>query len=360
MARFDETRYWHRVYRIVLTQGVGDDARKIIDYDSEKAIENGHEPFDIRFDIDVACGITPKFTLDIMSVGKDAMNVLTRWNIAECLSENFNLKIFAGYKKNRGAECIANGLVQTILPVGIPPDMGLHFDCIAGGNFDTAIYNPEYGNPGGSDSTVQSDETPNLESKDVGDEPEVAADKAVNAACNQIGAKKELRVNLAEMDIGDGTPTPVDCKGKTPSQIIQETSCKYNIEIATQTDREDGKTTVVVTGKNGETIERGVKEKLSAKTGLLSISCDAPDYMNASATRLLDPYLQMFDTCDVDTKFLPSFDGRFFVTGVHHSGHFRGNEWKTELKMLKIPKNEDEKPAPNGVGMQKNGEREGK
>lgn len=342
MARFDETRYWHRVYRIVLTQGIGDDAKKIIDYDSEKAIENGHEPFDIRFDIDVACGITPNFTLDIMSVGKDAMNVLTRWNMAECLSENFNLKIFAGYKKNRGAECIANGLVQTILPVGIPPDMGLHFDCIAGGNFDTAIYNPKYGNPGSSDSDPGGDgsqsgeEMPNLESADVGDEPEVSADKAVNAACNQIGAKKDMRVDLSETAAGDGTPTPIDCKGKTPSQIIQETSSKYNIEIATQTDREDGQMSVVVTGKNGETIERGVKEKLSAETGLLSISCDAPDYMNASAVRLLDPYLQMFDTCEVDTKFLPSFDGRFFVTGVHHSGHFRGNDWKTELKLLKI------------------------
>lgn len=344
MARFDETRYWHRVYRIVLTQGVGEDARKIIDYDSEKAIENGHEPFDIRFDIDVACGITPNFTLDILSVGKDAMNVLTRWNIAECLSENYNLKIFAGYKNNRGAECIANGLVQSILPVGTPPDMGLHFDCIAGGNFDTAIYEPKYGNPGGSDSAAQGDESPNLESQDVGDEPEVAADKAVNAACNQIGAKKDMRVDLSEAAAGDGTPTPIDCKGKTPSQIIQETSSKYNIEIATQTDREDGQMSVVVTGKNGETIERGVKEKLSAETGLLSISCDAPDYLNASATRLLDPFLQMFDTCDVDTKFLPSFDGRFFVTGVHHSGHFRGNDWKTELKLLKISNGEGATP----------------
>lgn len=330
-----DTKYWHRVYKIDIVKPDG----TRYTYNSlvvEEAKHSRHYPFDIKFDVEMALTITPKFSVDILGLSKETIEELTIWDTTQALAENIQIHLYAGYKE-AGEELLAAGMILHALPVGNPPEVWMHFECMTNGESITPVYKPDYSSPNNDDTDEGDSDSINLESDDVGTSVQDNIQRGINALANAIEAQevKDLRANTQGAQ-PEGVVT-MDYAGKTASQMADEVSKKSRVRIAVRAGDETGlphknNSIVVVDDENWEQ-RNDVKETLSIETGLLSIT--DVNFLRATATRLLDTKLQMLDICKVNSIYIPSYSGRFLVIGVRHTGHFRGNEWFTKLTLLK-------------------------
>ena len=332
-----DTKYWHRVYRIE----IGPKESPDYVYDSKEIEDSGETPFDIKFDVDVKLTITPKFSVDILGLSKSTIEALTIWDVTQAFADQRPFRLYAGYAGTDGqkkAELIAAGIILSAIPVGPPPEIWMHFECMTNGESIIPEYNPDYSAPdGGSDSAgdpgESSSKSINVESDDVGETVGENTKREINAAANAINAEKVKDLRAEKQD-GEGHVAD-DCPGSTAAQMAENASKKSRLRISVRTDPtgETDRITVVVDNENWEKREDEAKEELSIETGLLSIT--VVNFLQATATRLLDTGLQILDICKVDSVYLNSYDGNFLVLGVRHTGHFRGNEWFTQLSLLK-------------------------
>lgn len=257
-----------------------------------------YDSLDFRFEGEKVGDIYPRFKCGILGLSMDHIQQLTVWNQAEAVKRARKIQVFAGYEKDGIANPIFEGFILTAMPTN-PPEMWLNFDCLC--SLDQAIpVDKEYVAVGTIKSIFKEIATI-LSLGCRWDSKKVDPDKRVKFSIR--GTKSGLANRFAEafglkVYNNNGVLTALD-----PREWYND--AKNAVEISTDTGML-GLGNVTMAGAT-------IKTRLSDRAGLMS-------WIN------------------LKSKIVPSANGNYYVIRKKHVGHFRGDEWYTELETIRKQK----------------------
>ena len=239
---------------------------------------------DIKYTGDIAC----QFTVGILGLGRDTIQRLTVWKIA----------VYAGYEKDGLPRPIATGIITQAIPTS-PPEMWLNFTCLIG----KMDYDPK-------SPLTMSDTTP---AKILAKIAEMNGRMSRWDAKNANGSKKVAKYYL----------------NAAPSRMVSKFADDFNVYVYW----DEG--VLVATDRNAWMTNKvtAASEVISPGTGLLAIG--SVDLKGATIRRRLDVRSRLMTWVRLESEIIPSASEDYFVIGRRHVGQFRGNDWYTELKLIR-------------------------
>lgn len=280
--------FWKRVGFVEIE----DDDGRMVKYGG--SVDGLDFKFDIKYTGDIAC----QFTVGILGLGRDTIQKLTVWNYALAITRGRKIAVYAGYEKDGLPRPIATGKITQAIPTS-PPEMWLNFTCLIG----QMDYDPK-------DPLTMSDTTP---AKILAKIAEMNGQVSRWDAKNTDGAKKVARYYL----------------NAAPSRMASKFADDFNVYVywdegvLVATDRNAWMTNSVMSAS----------EVISPYTGLLAIG--SVDLKGATIRRRLDVRSRLMTWVRLESEIIPSASENYFVIGRRHVGQYRGEDWYTELKMIR-------------------------
>lgn len=257
------------------------------------------EGLDIKFDVRKYGNFNVQFSAGVLGLSSDHINELTVWNPVDALKNSREIKVFAGYESDKQKSPIARGFIFKAMPTP-PPDMWINFECMI------SIKNK-----------IPIEEEEHMRNVEI--------IKVAEKICRLNGYKfiwksaisKSARVNFMVSGSADG--------------LIKNFERAFNV-VAVLGD-EDDISFYDNKAWNRFEVPNNISTVINTETGLLMVG--NVDMAGATVrTRLNDRY-QLFDWVRLESSLIPKANGNYFVLSKRHVGHLRGNEWYTELQMLR-------------------------
>lgn len=278
----------------------------IISRDDGKFYKLGTDelPLDFKFTIERKAGAIQCFA-DVSVCGLNKDDILHYISFAAQWRE-FNkrkyISIYAGYEDEGGAQKLFEGDVYHALPT-MPPDVWLNMKARTGHYLQQTV---------ASKSIL---------------EPMKLPDVCENAA-NWMGMKllwmvqnpaaNEIIINQFQCT-GSLANLPKQMQDLAPDYIIVSVNTKTGcVEIVDKDNIQTQAKMLTVT----------------KDTGLLGIPNPSP--WGVEFEMRLCPSIQRFQPIHIESEMIPLINGEYSVATYTHSGHLRGQEWKTKVKARRI------------------------
>lgn len=255
---------------------------------------------DFKFDVVKYGNIYSKFSVGVLGINSSNINAMTVYNPADAVSQGREISVFAGYESDGVPSLLCTGIVFNAVPTP-PPEMWMNFEGMPYLKNKIAIENvePMY------NKTIE---------------------EVVNKLCSMMGFTyfwRSKNVNL-------GTKINFTFTGTRDTAL---------------TELAEGLNLVVILGDNNDVyfydkkawnilpIPTSRVPVINTESGLLMVG-------NVTVTgakirvRLNDKY-QLFSWVYLESKLIPRASGYYFVLSKHHKGHLRGEEWYTELELIR-------------------------
>lgn len=253
------------------------------------------DSLDFRFEGEKVGDICPRFKVGILGLSKEHINQLTVWNPVEAITKARKIQVFAGYEKDSLLNPIFEGYVLNAMPTN-PPEMWMNFDCIYGLGQLTQIRDQKVMHE--SLETIAKELAWNLDMK-------------FYWASEKVDKDKKSKFVLAG--------SKMDCLRKF---VDSNGLMVYNDGgILTFSD---------VRGWNGK-VKRPTN--ISIDTGMLGLG--NVSLKGAVIRRRLDDTAGLFSWVHLTSSIVPSANGDYYVIKKKHVGHFRGDDWYTELDTIR-------------------------
>lgn len=286
MAITNETAYWKRVGYVAIEDRSG----RMRAYGGE----NGG--LDFRFDGQFVGDLCPKFTVGILGLSTDTIQDLTTWNIAESVKKGRKVEVYAGYEKDGLATPLMKGIIIEAYPTN-PPEMWLNLTCMMS-----------------KDASAPVEKSERFKGK---------VRELLKEIARRMG--KTSRWD-AEKEIGD--KDTVSIIGGNPTKMAERFASRYGVIVY-----EDNGILVSKPKREWLTGAAKMAEPLSMETGLLGLG--NVTMAGATVKRRLDNTARLLSWIKLTSKIVPKANGYYYVISKRHVGHFRGNDWYTELKLLR-------------------------
>lgn len=250
--------------------------------------------FDIKYSGDIAC----QFTVGILGLGRDTIQRLTVWNYAQAITRARKIAVYAGYEKDGLPRPIATGIITQAIPT-TPPEMWLNFTCLIG-KMDFDPKDP---------MTMTDTTTSEILAKIAGMNGYMSRWDAKEVS----GSKKVAKYYL----------------NAAPSWMLSKFAEDFGVYVYWDDS------TLVAVDKNAWATQKvqSVTEVIGPSSGLLAIG--NVDLKGATIRRRLDVRSRLMTWVRLESAIIPSASENYFVIGKRHVGQFRGNDWYTELKMIR-------------------------
>lgn len=284
----NKTYFWNRIGFVEIE----DEAGKMRRYGGS------HDGLDFKFDIKYSGDIAVEFSVSILGLNRETIQALTVWDYSLALQRARKIVVYAGYEKDGIAQPIASGIITYAIPT-TPPEMWLNFKCLIG----NMGFDPTAGQCL-KNRTVS--EILALLAKERG------MDSAWNA--KEVPAGRKIRNFYLN---------------KAPLWVISDFAASQNVHIYIEGN------TLVAVDKYAWRGQKAMKaaEVISTQTGLLSIG--NIDLVGAVIKRRLDVKSRLMTWVRLESVIMPSANDYYYVIGKKHTGHYRGDEWTTELQTIR-------------------------
>lgn len=257
------------------------------------------EGLDIKFDVRKYGNFNVQFSAGVLGLSSYHINELTVWNPRDALESTREIKVFAGYESDSLKFPIAKGFIFTARPTP-PPEMWIDFNCMI------SIKNK-----------VPVEEEEHMRGAEI--------IKVAERICKLNGYSftwkssiaKNAKVNFMISGSADG--------------LVKHFENAFNV-VAVLGDKDDI-TFYDNKAWNRMSVPNNISSVINTETGLLMVG--NIDLGGATVrTRLNDRY-QLFDWVRLESSLIPKANGNYFVLSKRHVGHLRGNEWYTELELIR-------------------------
>lgn len=284
----NKTYYWRRIGFVEIE----DESGKMRRYGGS------HDGLDFKFDIKYAGDVAIEFTVGILGLNRETIQVLTVWDYALALQRARKIIVYAGYEKDGKAQPIARGIITHAIPTS-PPEMWLNFKCLIG----NMGFDPVNG--------------------------QCLKNKTVSEILSLFANERGMESRWAAKETPAERKVPKFYTGKSPMWTISEFAASQNVHIYI----DDNVLTAVdkYAWRTKEVIKAA--EVVNMQTGLLSIG--NIDMVGATIKRRLDVRSNLMTWIRIESVIMPSANDYYYVIGKRHTGHYRGDEWTTELQTIR-------------------------
>ena len=256
---------------------------------------------DFKFEVKKYGNIYSKFSVGILGLNSSNINAMTVYNPVDAVNQGREISVFAGYEADGVPAMICKGTVMNAMPTP-PPEMWMNFECMPYLKNKIPIENvePMYNKP---------------------------ISEVVQKICDMMGFKYFWR----SLNVKESTKINFNFTGCRDTAL---------------TKLAEGLNLVVILGDNNDVyfydkkawntipIPRPIDISIiNIESGLLMVG-------NVDATgakirvRLNDTY-GLFSWIKLESKLIPKASGYYFVLSKTHKGHLRGEEWYTELELIR-------------------------
>lgn len=261
--------------------------------------ENGANTLDFKFDITKYGSMYSDFNVSILGLNSETINQLTVWKPQDAASERRQVKVFAGYEVDGKPNLLASGGVWSALPTP-PPEMWLNMSCLHSLNKKVPVENP--GNFMGSVRELF-----NIVAKEMGYES-----KIWNVRGDVPAGKQKFRIDGLKAD------------------LAQKFAQKFNLIVYD----DDGTLTAI--DQKGERLPPKNPIDVNINTGLLAMGNVSVG--GATVRVRLTNRFKLYSWVNLKSTLIPKASGLYYVIKTRYVGHMRGDEWYTELEMLREEK----------------------
>lgn len=283
--------YWNRIGYVAIEGRNG----KMFRFGGET------DGLDFKFDGEVVADITPTFNVSVLGLSLENINTLTVWNPAESFSQKRKIEVYAGYSADGIANPLFSGFIIEAIPTN-PPEMWLNFKCMM---------------------NVPNDGAQKSGDKDMQKRPvsEIWNDIAKLFGCSgkwevkRISASKEIVFKLG---------------GRAPNILVDDFTSMLGIIAFSRNG------VLVCKDRRPWADPDNPTETISTETGLLGIA--AVSIKGATIKRRLSDTVRCFDCVRIESKIMPKANGAYTIIKKRHVGHLRGNDWFTELELIRAEK----------------------
>lgn len=253
------------------------------------------DALDFRFEGEKCGDIYGEFSVGILGLSATTINDLTVWNPADAIERSRKIRVFAGYDIDALANPIFDGFILEAIPTS-PPEMWLNMRCMCNLDKSGPVVNKRmiYG------------KIPDLFD-------EVAKELSLEARIDAKGIDEEgsygFRMEGKKID------------------LAQRFADTFNLTVY------DDNGILVATDKRPWLAKPQRSMSLSIDNGLLGVG--GISVAGATLRRRLDDTAGLFTWVDLKSTLVPSASGRYNVIRKKHKGHFRGEDWYTELECIR-------------------------
>lgn len=264
--------------------------------------DDGSSSFDIKFNVQKFVSNTVvEFSVSITGLSVATINELTVWNTAEAYKKRRKIILYAGYKDGGISSPIAQGFIVNAIPTP-PPNLTLNMKCI------------------GNQSTYS-----------IVDSPVVLRDKTIQEiaqfVADTLKMKLKWNVEKAKQDkvrayTIEGSINQIFEKLKNSFDVVFQirADCLYVYDKAFY-ERSGG---------------RNKPHVADMEHGLLALGNIT--LKGADITMRLNDKYRVTDFVRLESKLIPSGSGMYCISEIIHHGQLRGNDWVTELHMIRPAK----------------------
>ena len=280
----EANRYWKRTGHISIEGGDG----KMYSF-------GGDDGLDFKFSGEKIGDYFFEFKCGILGLNFEHINELTVWNPAEASrpDRKRRIEVYAGYASQEEDSPIFSGVIMNAVPTN-PPEMWLNFSCMFMGNSDRVVSRPYV----------------------MRDARLIDIMKAISIELGYKDIKwdagEELAETLADFEICGPIKT-----------LAQRFSWQFNL----RSYLEDG---ILKCVKTRPQLYKPENPRLiNIENGMLGIN--KIDIVGATIRTRLDDSSKLFGWIELESKMIPKSNGMYCIMRKKHVGHFRGEEWYTEL-----------------------------
>lgn len=261
--------------------------------------EGGGTTLDFKFDVTKYGSMYSDFKVSILGLNSNTINQLTVWKPQDAASERRQVKVYAGYDVDGKPNLIAQGGVWSALP-DPPPEMWLNMSCLH--SLDKKI-------------PVEKPRTVEGTVRELFDQ--VAMEMGYTSRMWNV--QKDFRNDKYSFKI-DGMK----------SDLAWKFAQKCNLIVFD----DDGMLTA--TDTKGEKLPPKNPIPVNIDTGLLAVGNVA--VAGATIRVRLSTRYKLYTWVDLKSQLIPKASGLYYIIKIRHVGHMRGDEWYTELEMIREDK----------------------
>ncbi len=253
---------------------------------------------DFKFDVMISGCTYSRFSVGICGLSRDSLNSLITWPQPESYRNPRHVKVYAGYEDG-GESLIAQGGIFSAIPTP-PPNVWL--------NIEACKF---------------------LENR-----------KPIEGVKPMKGATfREIFVKVADV-CGMKAGSLAEVRSLDPDKDKFDFAFTGSIELLPQ--RLGDAADLTVYEKDGQLLALDKKKEYSSPSNAITLDRESGllgvgtiEYNKASVTTRLNSAYELFTWVDLKSERIPQANDKYWVTNVRHTGHLRGEEWRTTLTMLK-------------------------
>ena len=256
---------------------------------------------DFKFEVKKYGNIYSKFSVGILGLNSSNINAMTVYNPVDAVNQGREISVFAGYEADGVPSMICKGTVMNAMPTP-PPEMWMNFECM-----------------------------PFLKNKIPIDDVEPMYNKPISEVAQKICDMMGFKYFWRSLNVKESTKINFNFTGCRDTAL---------------TKLADGLNLVVILGDNNDVyfydkkawntipIPRPIDIPIiNIESGLLMVG--NVDAAGAKIRVRLNDTYSLFSWIKLESKLIPKASGYYFVLSKTHKGHLRGEEWYTELELIR-------------------------
>ena len=256
---------------------------------------------DFKFEVKKHGNIYSKFSVGILGLNSSNINAMTVYNPVDAVNQGREISVFAGYEADGVPSMICKGTVMNAMPTP-PPEMWMNFECM-----------------------------PFLKNKIPIDDVEPMYNKPISEVAQKICDMMGFKYFWRSLNVNESTKINFNFTGCRDTAL---------------TKLADGLNLVVILGDNNDVyfydkkawntipIKRSIDIPIiNIESGLLMVG--NVDAAGAKIRVRLNDTYSLFSWIKLESRLIPKASGYYFVLSKTHKGHLRGEEWYTELELIR-------------------------
>lgn len=256
---------------------------------------------DFKFEVKKYGNIYSKFSVGILGLNSSNINAMTVYNPVDAVNQGREISVFAGYEADGVPSMICKGTVMNAMPTP-PPEMWMNFECM-----------------------------PFLKNKIPIDDVEPMYNKPISEVAQKICGMMGFKYFWRSLNVKESTKINFNFTGCRDTAL---------------TKLADGLNLVVILGDNNDVyfydkkawntipIPRPIDVPIiNIESGLLMVG--NVDAAGAKIRIRLNDTYSLYSWIKLESKLIPKASGDYFVLSKTHKGHLRGEEWYTELELIR-------------------------
>ena len=256
---------------------------------------------DFKFEVKKYGNIYSKFSVGILGLNSSNINAMTVYNPVDAVNQGREIRVFAGYEADGVPSMICKGTVMNAMPTP-PPEMWMNFQCM-----------------------------PYLKNKIPIDDVEPMYNKPISEVAQKICDMMGFKYFWRSLNVKESTKINFNFTGCRDTAL---------------TKLADGLNLVVILGDNNDVYFYDKKAWnvvplprlidipiINIESGLLMVG--NVDSTGAKIRVRLNDTYSLFSWIKREAKLIPKASGYYFVLSKTHKGHLRGEEWYTELELIR-------------------------